>query len=52
MELDGLLLTGDPIVFVVGSARVLGRARLDDSFGNELCELVAALEVRVVQNSR
>lgn len=29
VELDGLLLTKDPIVFAVGSARVLGRARLE-----------------------
>ena len=28
-ELDGLLLTKDPIVFAVGSARILGRARLE-----------------------
>jgi hypothetical protein len=28
-ELDGLFLTKDPIVFAVGSARVLGRARLE-----------------------
>ncbi len=30
-ELDALLLTTDPIVFAVGSARILGRARLEPS---------------------